>query len=239
MSLGMKLFLRAVFAIAVAIALVVPSLYILYMGQPEIAVEEGSASYSLRGDFFNTNGSTLSFSNLNATTLIAEKGFNDFALRTSMSGFAWSDKSSNPLLYFVMTLYVSGNLSYNLHPSGLRITAAPLSNSTYTFKTYFGRSVAQYDNGYDLISPQVDNVSKSGGGLDLNLSLLNDSGLRQPQTFNFSVMDIITNQLMLLNSSIGIPVQYNTTYGISVTASLEGLSNPVSTTLYLFFIDVP
>ena len=203
MSPRMKLFLRAVFAIAVAIALVVPSLYILYMGQPEIAVEEGSASYSLRGDFFNTNGSTLSFSNLNATTLIAEKGFNDFALRTSMSGFAWSDKSSNPLLYFVMTLYVSGNLSYNLHPSGLRITAAPLSNSTYTFKTYFGRSVAQYGNGYDLISPQVDNASKSGGGLDLNLTLLNDSGLRQTQTFNFSVMDIITNQLMLLNSSIG------------------------------------
>lgn len=240
MTPKMKLLLRVTFAITVATVLAVPSIYLL-LGQSEIAVEEGSASYTFTGNFFNTSGQTPSFSNLNTTTTIAEKGFSDFALHASMSGYAFGEESNVSLLYFSLSLQLKGNLSFNLHPTGLDIAVAPLSNSTSTFRTYFGRSVTQHDTNtaYDLIFQKSDNVSSSGGGLNLNLALLNDTNLRPTQTFNFSVWDIITNLVIPANSSIGIPIQYNTTYGISVTASLEGLSEPVSTTLYLFFIDVP
>ena len=244
MSPKRKRLVIVISAVVVAIVIIVPSVYVLYTKQ-EISVKEGTASYTSIGDFYERGSNNKSMINsYNATTVITEQGNNGFHLDASMFGDAYGTGSYGAniklhALAFDLFFYLNGTLPYNLHPSGLVISVAPVAGSTSLFKSYLIDNVGQNDYG-NPVGEAPNNVTASGTGtgnytfLNLNLALLNDAGLRTNQTFHFSLTDCIQS-----HGQSDASLQYNTTYGISVTASLEGLSKPVSTTLYLFFIDIP
>lgn len=251
-----KRVLISISAVAVAVVVIVASLYALQPRQPQITVKEGSNSYTLMGDFFNdTDGvkPPYSFNNYSATTIFTETGpdqnyglnftetgSENYSLNSSMSGTAFSLFENAYYFVFVLYLYLRGNLPYNLHPSGLVISVEPVPGSTPAFRSYFKNTVSLTDYGLALGTPMPVNASVAStapgfsGSSNLSLSLLNDTGLRSNQTFYFSLVDAILSM-----GGPPVALHYNTTYGLSVTASFEGLSKPVSVTLYLFFIGVP
>ena len=235
MSPRKKRLVMVISAVIVAIIVVVPSLYLLQTKQnnPEITVKEGSSSYTFTGDFFSAYSYPLNFVGPNAATLIAENGYYNFSTHASMYGGvediggAWHSPSIGAVFNF------TGKLPYDLHPSGLRISLNTINGSGPVFTSYV-------DNGYQYDASDFTklpvNVSEGStvvnGGHNLNLKFSNDTGLKSNQSFNFSLQDVI-------NIQGTDSLQYNTTYGISVTATLEGLPEPVSTTLFLFLIDIP
>lgn len=235
--------LIAISAVAVAVVVIGASLYVLHQRQPQITVKEGSASFTFIGDFFSSNSVNPLFTNsYNATTLISEKGSSDFSLHASMQGSLYGFGQKKHIFAFFLNFHFNGSLPYNLHPTGLQFSVEPIKGSTPAFKSYITSFLEQSDVGGGAPTPMPDNVSLSttgpgeSFGLNLNLTLLNDSNLKSNQNFNFSVWDHINSDAVAGSSDV---LQYNTTYGISVTASLTGLSEPVSDTFYLFFIDIP
>lgn len=229
-------------AVAVVAIVIVASFYALQPKEPQITVKEGSNSYTFIGDFINeTNTANVpSFLNYSATSTFTETGGKNYSLNASMHGSAYGSGLGPPSFVFDLFFYLAGILPYNLHPSGLEISIEPVPGSTPAFTSYLKNTVFQNDY-FVFSTPKPVNVSVSGkapgfpGSLNLNLTLLNDSGLRPNQTFYFSLTDTIESA----SAAPFVSLQYNTSYGLSVTASLEGLSNPVSVTLYLFFIDIP
>lgn len=222
--------------VLVAVVIIVPTVYLFHIRPkyPEISVQDESATHTYIGDFFNTSyNNSQSFGNYSATTLISEKGGGGtYHIQSSMSGRAneppYILRGNNRSFDITLSLIVNGTLPSNLKPTGLEISVLPLTAFGPTFSDYVDSSTHQY------FSLELNNVSASQGDNYANLTFLNDSISNPHANFNFSVEDKV-----ICSGPFPFPLQYNTTYGISVTARLLGLSEPVSTTLYLFFIDIP
>lgn len=221
------------FAIVVAVIVIVSSMYFLYVRQPEITVTVGTASHTFTGDFLKTNSGNYTRIAFGAVTQISEKSSSGFFLNTYMMGgpFGTESVTASGIAYnlsFVSVLNITGRLPYNLHPTGIVISAEPINGSSQTFMTY---SVSEISIFY--LSKYLHNVSEPAQptGLPVRFGLNNDNGLNNGQIYNFS-MTIGLDMFI----PYGLHIQANATNGISVTVTLEGLSEPVSTTLYLFFI---
>ena len=229
---GKKL-LIAISAVLIAVIVVFPSVYLLYTSskQAKLIVNNGSASYTFMFGFSHNNQSinSVSFKSYSTTTTLDEGGLQTI-LEARMNGSAYAS-SDQPNVFFInLFLNLSGRLPYNLTPTFLTISVGALPGSPASFLSHIGNNIAQWNSRYQ----KPVNISTSEGGENLKMAFLNDTGLNRNQTFSFSLTDFI---LSPAGQALGL--QYNTTYGLSITASLSGLSQPVSTTLYIFFIDVP
>lgn len=229
-------------AIVVAVIVMVPSVYVLYLKPKpiEMTVDQGAKSYTFIGDFFNyTSVNPIFFDTYGCTTLISEKGHGNFSINASMFGNAYGYGTDNHFFGSGLFFTLNGTLPYNINPSAGNIMIRPLNGSTQSFKSDFYATDYQTAPTPGQSAPKNVTTSFAPGSsfYKLDLNFQNDTGLKPKQTFNFSIVDFIT----FGDTSPPTPnnLQYNTTYGISVTASLSGLSKPVSVTLYLFFIDVP
>lgn len=230
-------------AIAVAVVVILTSIYAFYDNPKSeaITVSQKDASYTWVSDFFvagNQNPMHLNKSNFTSSALITEKGGDVSTLNSSiLDGNAYGNASGlapSPF-FFSLTLRVSGILHFNILPSTLNISVAPLPGSTSSFESYINNNITQ---GNSIPYSGPDNVSVVNfAQRNLSLRFYNDSGLSRNQSFHFSTEDQITGGLQ--QPYISSALEYNTTYGMSITASLTGLPKPVSTNLYLFFIIVP
>lgn len=236
----MKRNLAAVSAVIVAIVIIVPSLLLVDMNTPSYKVSEGSSTYTMIGNLFGNNSISDSFSHLTASTVISEAGNNPDHINAVMSG-STLDLEQNNTLGFQLFLVVNGSIPGNLHPTGLTISVLPLYGMSWEFSDYVNNYTTQ-NKGVRITPtssspPASHNVTAAQGETQLNFTFKNDTGLKQNQTFNFFLMDLIDC------GGIGIPTElalnYYTTYGISVALNLVGLNKPVYSVFYIYFTSIP
>ncbi len=223
--------------VAVALVIIIPSTYSYYISThkpPVITTNNNSASDTMMFSFHyhNISQDSATFNSYNATSTLNENGIPYATLQSTMKGNAIAIGNRPNAFMIYLVLNISGKISYGLKPSGLTISVESLSGTQSPFTAYIRDALMQVDYMSTYRKP-VNVTSTSTSDQNLNLKFLNYTGLQKNQTFHFSLTNII--------STVGVwdnALQYNTTYGLSITTSLQGLPKPVSTTLYIYFINL-
>lgn len=232
---------RVLIVLVVVVLIALPVLYSGYIKTGyELNVEESSANYTWISSFQNISStSPLFLRNYSSSSLLVLSPFSGkgesqvSSFNATLGGATYTGGPDSPFDFSLdLTLRLSGNLTSELKPSGISISIKPIQGSSIRFSNYLYANLIQ-------TSPGLGNYSASNVTSHfltesnlLKLNLYNQSNTKQNQRYHFSTYDFIS-------TSIANGLKYNTTYGISITASLNGLSKPISDTLYLFFINIP
>lgn len=236
MELQRKRLQLVIAVIAIVLIIVVPSMYYFYISNnkpPVITSSNDSASHTLMFSFQYNNFSqdSASFKNYGANSTMRENGIPYVTLRSTMNGNVWAFGNHPNAFMDYLVLNVSGKISHGLRASGMTISVEPLSGSQSPFTAYIGESLTQVD--YMSVYKKPVNVTSFAGSQNLNLKFLNNTLSQRDHVFNYSLTDTISTV-----AGFDTNLQYNTTYGLSITTTLLGLPKPVSTTLYIFFINM-
>ncbi len=235
----MKRNIVAISAVVVAILIVVPSLILFEFSSPNFTVKEGSSTHTMIGDLFGNNTFSDSFSSLNTTTTISEKGHTPYKISAIMAGQTYN-LGQNNTFDFQLFLDVNGAIPGNMHSTGLIISVMPLRGSGPNFSSYINNFTTQNKENYLPVPfppPSSRNVSSTSGDLKVYFPFINNLGQKQNKTFNFFVSDLINCGSLVIPSNCLL--QYNTTYGVSVVLALTGLNKPIFNAFYIYFISVP
>lgn len=231
---------KVLIVLAVVVLIALPYFYSLYVkSSNELDVKESPATYTWIHSFQNipSNNPLFMINYSSSSSLIlsplADPGKStSSSFNATLGGAAYTGGPDGPYDFSLdLTLKISGNMTSQLKPSGVSISLEPIQGSS----TRFSNSL--YANLFQT-SPRVGNYSSTNvtsqfSTVDslLKLNLYNQSGVKQNQIYHFSVYDWIS-------TSIAHGLRYNATYGICITANLIGLSQPISDTFYLYFINI-
>ncbi len=237
---------RRIIFMAVLIASIVvlsSTFYYLVVLKPVPLTEnDGKSTYLLKGSFTHINNTqAVTYMNATkATTSISTANYQNSSFSIEITGYVYSFKPVGACFDFWLT--VCGNLTPNLHPKSL-VLSQSISYYSALNTSNLPRTSA-YSNWYTKDRTNLTNLSRpssednfiflsllKSGSVSFFLNFVNDTHLPRSSLYHFAV----TNQSrstwsypLIQNSFCFYPNSYNITYYTNFTASLTGLSQPVS-----------
>ena len=242
-------------SILVAMIIIVPiSFYGLGSKPVPITANNSSSSYVVKGAFTRIKNALnpLRLNETKAITSISTANFQNSSLSIAVTGYVWTTEAQGACFDFWLT--VCGNLTSNLHPTALVLSQSisyfSVENTsklprTSAYSNWYTQNQGSRVNMTNLSRPASENnlccISLlKKGTVSYILDFSNDTHLSKSSMYHFA----LTNQSrsswsypFIENTFCFYPGSYNMTYYTNFTASITGLSKPVSAQVDLTLVN--
>ncbi len=216
--------------------------YLVVLKPVPLTANDGKSTYLLKGSFTHINNTQV-VNATRATTSISTANYQNSSLSIEITGYTHYSRELS-CVCFDFWLTVCGNLTPNLHPKSLVLSQSISYYSALNTSKLSSTSIVT-----SAWAPKISNLTNlsipafegaiclpTSGSLSIFLNFANDTHLSRNSIYHFAFTKRIVP--LILNRFCFYPNSYNLTYYTNFTASLTGLSQPVSAQVDLILEDV-